>query len=93
MENKLSSRPPTPKSVEEFIAAADKKPTQEKVKELTWLREGVRPDLKRCISLFLYEPYIMKLKFISENSSYSQQAFARKSLEKAIDDKIEQLLP
>lgn len=88
---KMSSRPPI-KSADDFIEAAEGKLSQKNDKELPWLKEGVRADLKKGVNVFLHEPSIMKLKFISENSSYSQQSFARESLEKAIDDKISELL-
>lgn len=93
MENKMSSKPPLPKGAQDFIAAAGKQMEPEEIKDLPWLKDGVRDDVKKDISLRLYEPYLIKLKFISENSSYSQQSFARESLERAIDDKIKQLLP
>lgn len=81
------------KSLDEFAQEVNLSPEEKKYKDkLPWLRDGVRPDVKQYINLCVYEPYRLKLKFISKNSSYSQQSFVREVLEKAIDKKIEQLL-
>lgn len=92
MDNKMSSKPPLPKSAEDFILAAEKKPIQKDTKDLPWLQEGVRPEMLVAMSLRLKEEYILKLKYIGENSKYSQQSFARECLEKAIDNMIQELI-
>lgn len=91
MDNKMSSRPPTPKSMDDFIAAAEKPPLQKD--NLPWLDPGVRVDQKKAYTLHLHEPYILKLGYLSTKLKQgSRQEIARNLLEKGIDNILEQLL-
>lgn len=91
MTTKMSSRPPI-KTAEDFINEAERPINKKIPTELPWLQSGVRSDVKRDKTFKLSEPYLLKLKFISENSSYSQNAFLIQAMEKAIDDMIDLLL-
>jgi hypothetical protein len=117
-KSKLSSRPPV-KSVDEFIAEADRRPGEQPVvsaealprptpsfetpiedrpvlpakrRGLPWERPSVRDDVKKTYVLRLPEAYLMKLKYIAENTPDSMQTFCLSQLLPAIDKKISELL-
>ena len=56
-----------------------------------WQEEWVREDVTKVYNLRLPEPYLLKLKYISDHTENSMQAFCLKIVQKAIDDKIAQL--
>lgn len=85
--------PSPPRTVEDFINSAEKKPLQPEDKQkLPWLNPNVRDDVIKGLNVRLSEPYLIKLKFIGENSRCSQQRFARETLEKAIDEMIDKII-
>jgi len=79
-----------------FISGAEEKtaPKKEVVKRkstYSWESAGVRDDVKKAYNLRLSEPYLLKLKFIAENTPNSMQKFCIDVLEKEIDKKIKEL--
>lgn len=116
-KSKLSSRPPV-KSVEDFIAEADRRPDQPQAPPepaarplppfevpaaqypvsparrggLPWEGPSVRDDVKKTYVLRLPEAYLLKLKFIAENTPDSMQKFCLSQLLPAIDKKVHELL-
>ena len=56
-----------------------------------WNDQGVRNDMIKVYNLRLSEPYLLKLKFISENTPDSMQKFCLNVLQDAIDKKIKEL--
>lgn len=87
----MSSRPPAPKSMDDFIAAAEK-PVVKK-DDLPWLQPGVRENQPRPITIGLKEPYLLKLRYLSKTLKQgTQQEIVRNILEKNLDDMLEQLL-
>lgn len=81
------------KSLDDFAQEANLHPRERKNKHrLPWLQENVRDDVIKNISLRMTEPYTLKLKFIAENTPYTQNDFAKKAVEKAIDAKINELI-
>jgi hypothetical protein len=56
-----------------------------------WEAHGVRDDIPKVYNLRLPEPYLLKLKFIAEQTPDSMQKFCLGVLLPAIDAKIEEL--
>jgi hypothetical protein len=57
-----------------------------------WQEPHIRADVTKVYNLRLSEPYLLKLKYIAEHTPDSMQKFCMAVLEKAIDDKINELL-
>jgi len=94
----LKSRLPGKKTAEldAFISGAEEKttPKKEVIKRKStypWESENVREDVKKPYNLRLSEPYLLKLKFISEHTPGSMQKFCMSVIEKEIDNKIKEL--
>ena len=93
----MKSRLPGKKSseMEAFISGAEdraaKGATVEKIASYSWEEQGVREDVTRVYNLRLPEPYLLKLKYISEHTPDSMQKFCLNVLQNAIDAKIEEL--
>lgn len=93
----MKSRLPGKKSseIEAFISGAEKKmapePVQRQKASYPWKDLGVREDVTRVYNLRLPEPYLLKLKYIAENTPDSMQKFCLNVLQDAIDKKIEEL--
>ncbi len=94
---RLRSRPPGGGSVEDFISGAD---TQEQnpsassassAQGYPWEASGVRNDITKVYNLRLPEPYLLKLKYISEHTPHSMQKFCIDVIMPAIDAKIQEL--
>ncbi len=65
----------------------------EKEPVLPWNMPGVRADLLLSpMRIILPEPYVLKLKYIANNTKYSQQAFVRECVIKRIDEMLEELI-
>ena len=96
-DNKITSRPPTKKSVEDFILEAEKKgkiAEQEKVNTLKpypWENEQVRDDVQKVFTVKLPEAYILKIKYISEMTNKSQQKIIREIICNELDVYIKKL--
>ena len=56
-----------------------------------WEVPGVRGDVTKVYNLRLPEPYLLKLKYIAENTPDSMHKFCLNVLQVAIDAKIEEL--
>ena len=91
--NKISSRPPAKKPVEEFILGAEKRhsPTNRIETNLPWLDPSVRKDLQKVFTAKMSEEYILKIKYISDKTNKSQQKIVREILCTEIDRIIERL--
>jgi hypothetical protein len=57
-----------------------------------WQEPHIRADVSKVYNLRLSEAYMLKLKYIAEHTPDSMQKFCLGILEKAIDDKINELL-
>jgi hypothetical protein len=57
-----------------------------------WQEAHIRADVSKVYNLRLSEAYMLKLKYIAEHTPDSMQKFCLGILEKAIDDKINELL-
>jgi hypothetical protein len=93
----MKSRLPGKKNsdIEAFISGAEDKTAQsttvEKTAAYSWEEPGVREDVTKVYNLRLSEPYLLKLKYISENTPNSMQKFCLNVLQDAIDAKIGEL--
>ena len=101
-KKKLSLNPPTSsnseKNIEEFINEAEnhsvvakQKKVQKSVEVLPWEVEGINAKVMKSLRLGIHEEYLLKLKYLSENTDIAQQKIARAVLYPAIDAYIEQL--
>lgn len=57
-----------------------------------WQEPHIRADVTKVYNLRLSEAYMLKLKYIAEHTPDSMQRFCLNVLEKAIDDKIDEIL-
>jgi len=95
-DSPLKSRPPeklAQKDVEAFIRGAEKRAT-EHIKStggFPWEGPAVREDITKIFNLRLPEPYMLKLKYIAENTPSSMHSFCLEVLKAAIDQKIEDI--
>jgi hypothetical protein len=95
--SELKSRLPTKSKpdLDAFIAGAEvkvaAKSTQKRKEVYPWEQPGIREDVTKVYNLRLSEPYLLKLKFIAENTPDSMQKFCLDVLEDAIDTKIKEL--
>jgi hypothetical protein len=86
-EAEEEAQKPLPRSVLE----AKKKQLGVEAKDYPWEAPGVRDDVIKIYNLRLPEPYLLKLKYISEHTPASMQKFCIEVLLPAIDAKIEEL--
>ncbi len=81
--------------LEAFIGGAEKKtdpkPTKKQSTVYPWEEAGVRDDVTKVYNLRLPEAYLLKLKYIAENTPDSMQKFCLGVLQAAIDKKIDEL--
>ena len=94
----LKSRPPSKKTpdLDAFLSGAEEKTAPKKaVKKRNstypWEEAVVRDDVTKVYNLRLSEPYLLKLKYIADNTPDSMQKFCKSILEKEIDKKIKEL--
>jgi hypothetical protein len=93
----MKSRLPGKKSseIEAFISGAEVRTTKntivEKTASYSWEEQGIREDVIKVYNLRLPEPYLLKLKYISEHTPDSMQKFCLNILQEAIDAKINEL--
>jgi hypothetical protein len=57
-----------------------------------WEQPDVREDVLKGMGVPLSEPYLLKLRFIAENTKWSQRKFCRARLEEAIDRELAKIL-
>ena len=95
--NSMKSRLPGKKSsnIDAFISGAEDRTAKsaivEKIASYSWEEQGVREDVTRVYNLRLSEPYLLKLKYISQHTPDSMQKFCLDILQNAIDEKIKEL--
>ncbi len=97
--SELKSRPPAKakQDLDAFIGGAEEKTvpakpvTKRKSAALPWEEAGVRDDVTKLYNLRLPEPYLLKLKYISEQTPDSMQSFCLDVVKDAIDKKIKEL--
>ena len=87
-EAEEEAQKPLPRSV---LVEAKKKKLDVEAKDYPWEAPGVRDDVIKIYNLRLPEPYLLKLKYISEHTPESMQKFCIEVLLPAIDAKIEEL--
>lgn len=96
--NSMKSRLPGKKGqdIDAFISGAEDKMVKSAFVEKTvfypWETPGVREDVTKVYNLRLPEPYLLKLKYIAENTPDSMHKFCLNVLQDAIDAKIEELI-
>jgi len=96
--SELKSRPPAKKvpDLDSFLTGAEEKTTTKKASNnkepYPWEGQSVREDVTKVYNLRLSEPYLLKLKYIAENTPDSMQKFCINILEKEIDNKVNGLL-
>jgi hypothetical protein len=90
--NKISSHPPSKKSLESFISeAGERKREQNSTKQqktencYPWNDPMVRADIQKVFTVKLPEEYILKIKFLSEKTNKSQQKIIREIICQEID--------
>ena len=94
----MKSRLPGKKDldIDAFISGAGDKTAKstlvEKTASYSWEETGVREDVTKVYNLRLPEPYLLKLKYIAENTPDSMHKFCLNVLQEAIDAKIEELV-
>ena len=90
--------PYTAPGVDEFIAGAEQQVSVSSnvisydTKSYPWEDTKVRDDVLKVYNLRLPEAYLIKLKYIAENTPDSMQQFCLGALLPAIDAKIEELI-
>jgi len=97
--SELKSKPPVKKTldVDAFISGAEEKTgtkpkrTSKRKSVYSWEDASVREDIRKPFNLRLSEPYLLKLKYISEHTPDSMQKFCLGVIEKEIDKKINEL--
>jgi len=94
----LKSRPPVKKTpnLDDFLAGAEEKTAPKKSAKkqkinYSWKDPSVRDDVIKVYNLRLTEPYLLKLKYIADNTPDSMQKFCKTIIEKEIDKKIKEL--
>ena len=97
--NKFTRKPKaqTTPGVDDFIAGAERRDSISSqiisydTISYSWEDATVREDVLKVYNLRLPEPYLLKLKYIAENTPDSMQQFCLRALLPAIDAKIEDL--
>ena len=95
--SKFSRKPQAAPVVDDFIAGAGQRnPVSSNIisydtKSYPWDGPNVRDDVLKIYNLRLPEAYLIKLKYIAENTPASMQQFCLAALLPAIDAKIEEL--
>ena len=93
----LKSKPPGQNQVNlnAFLTGAEQRTTVTTIPiaqaSYPWEEAGVREDVIKVYNLRLPEAYLMKLKYISENTPDSMQKFCLTVLCQAIDQKVQEL--
>ena len=72
-------------------APRDEKPPKPKP-VYPWQEPGVRADVISGMGVPLSEPYLLKLRYIAQNTKWSQRKFCKVRLEAAIDREINKLI-
>lgn len=94
--NRITSHPPK-KTAEDFILEAAS-PSQKrslndikaKRRVFPWNEEHIREDVQKVFTVKLPEEYILKIKFISEQTNKSQQKIIREIICASIDEMLKE---
>ncbi|MCK5831888.1 MAG: hypothetical protein KAH20_16475 [Methylococcales bacterium] len=78
-------------NVEADISESMRNDAPKNTSDFPWKNENVREDIIKTYNLRLSEPYLLKLKFISENTPQSMQKFCITIIEREIDKKINEI--
>jgi hypothetical protein len=85
----------TPEDIDAFISGAEDRTAKnapvKKAAAYPWEKPGVREDVTKVYNLRLPEPYLLKLKYIAENTPDSMHRFCLNVVQDAIDAKIKKL--
>lgn len=81
-----------PESEEPVKENSPSKVKQTKKVIYPWEEPGIRDDVVKVYNLRLPEAYLLKLKYISENTPDSMQKFCLQVVQSAIDAKIAELV-
>jgi len=88
-QNKITSCPPTQKTVRDFILDAENKITKKATRRnnfhYPWRESNIRSDVQKVFTVKLIEEYIIKIKYISEITNKSQQKIVREIVNDGID--------
>lgn len=96
--SELKSRPPVKprQDLDEFLTGAENraqtKTSTKRKSVLPWEEAGIREDVTKVYNLRLPEPYLLKLKYIADNTPDSMQTFCLNVIKDAIDNKINELI-
>jgi len=87
--SKITSHPPK-KSAQDFILAAEKKVESIsnilQKEKLPWELDNVRSDVHKVFTVKLSEEYLIKIKYLSDQTNKSQQKIVRELIQKEIDE-------
>ncbi len=92
--NKITAHPPQRKSSQDFILEAESKNKVESRAEkiiLPWEESGVRHDVQKVFTVKLPEEYILKIRFVSEQTNKSQQKIVREIICSEIDELLKEM--
>ena len=94
--NKITSRPPAKKSVQDFILEAEnregvKGTVQNKPPSYPWQDNQIRPDVQKVFTGRLPEEYTLKIKYLSELTNKSQQKIVREIINSGINEALKDL--
>lgn len=81
---------PTKQDIDTFVEGANSAEVSSVARSIAypWTAPNVREDVQRVYNLRLPEPYLLKLKYIAEQSPRSMQRFSLDVLLPAIDAEI-----
>ncbi len=94
----LKSRPPlkSNQDLDVFLSGAENRiqvKAPSKLKSLyPWEETGIREDVVKIYNLRLPEAYLLKLRYIADNTPDSMQTFCLNVIKDAIDSKINELI-
>lgn len=95
-KNKISAYPPNKKNISEFILGAEEKPIDNTDQLLShrypWEGEHIRKDVQKVFTAKLPEEYVLKIKYISEQTNKSQQKIVREILCAEVDNLLRQII-
>ena len=95
--SKFTRKPKTAPGVDGFIAGAEQRASVSShvisydTKSYPWEDSKIRDDVLKVYNLRVPEAYLLKLKYIAENTPDSMQQFCLSALLPAIDAKIDEL--
>ncbi len=88
---KMSLKPPSKATAEEFIRAANQSVADTMPTDYPWHDPSVREDVIKSVNLRLAEPLLLKLQYVSQQTRKSQQELIREALAPYLDKIIEEM--